>query len=93
MDFKTPYLLAMREQAPKLFMELRKSGRLDQFLQQKAIEASRLKDEILKGKKNPSLQDERTAEEIVFSQMIEFSPEGFQPSLEPPEDLPTHPGA
>ena len=29
MEFKYPYLLAMREQAPKMFNELRRTGALD----------------------------------------------------------------
>jgi hypothetical protein len=95
MDFKVPYLLAMREQAPKMFMELRRSGRLEQFLQQKSHEAHQLLREILaKHQQNepPSLQQKREAEEQVFGLMIEFLPEQKPEFPEPPEDLPGHPG-
>jgi hypothetical protein len=34
MDFQFPYLLAMRERAPKMFMELRRSGKLAPFFQE-----------------------------------------------------------
>ena len=94
MDFKTPYLMAMRERAPKMFMELRRSGRLDDFLQARNQEASQLKRQLLAKYKHPSLQEEREAEEQVMSVMLEFPPmQENPPSLEPPDDLPTHPGA
>jgi hypothetical protein len=45
--FKGTYLLAMREQAPKMFMELRRSGKLDQHLQEKSTEAHQMLRELL----------------------------------------------
>lgn len=96
MDFKTPYLLAMRDQAPKMFMELRRSGQLEMALQEKSREAHQLLDLLLEKRPNqnepPSLQQEREAEEQVFSQLIEFPPEVRPEFPEPPEDLPSHPG-
>ena len=47
MEFKGTYLLAMREQAPKMFMELRRSGKLDQHLQEKSTEAHQMLRELL----------------------------------------------
>jgi hypothetical protein len=77
MEFKAPYLFAMREQAPKMFNELRRSGKMDQHLQEKSEEAHRLLAELLADKpKNKhglyNLADEREAEEFVRSQLIEF---------------------
>jgi hypothetical protein len=42
MEFKLPYLQAMRSQAPKMFNRLSRSGELEAFVQAKAEEASRL---------------------------------------------------
>jgi len=36
------FILAMRERAPKLFKELSKSGKLDEFVQLKTMQAHRL---------------------------------------------------
>lgn len=36
MEFKTPYMLAMRERAPKMFMGLRRACRLEDHLQEKS---------------------------------------------------------
>jgi hypothetical protein len=41
-EFKTPYVLAMGERAPKMFKALCKSGRLEEHLQEKSVEAHRL---------------------------------------------------
>jgi hypothetical protein len=35
-EFKEPYLLAMREQNPEMFMQLRRSGQLDQHLRERS---------------------------------------------------------
>ena len=96
MEFKGPYLFAMREQAPKMFMELRRSGKLDEFLQQKGHEALHLKAELLANKPkdksgNYSPADERGAEEVVRSQLIEFPKPEREQNPEPPDDLPTAP--
>jgi hypothetical protein len=75
MEFKEPYLLAMRERAPRLFMELRRSGQLDQHLQQKSEEAHAMLKGILSRHQHPSLPQKREAEEIVRAALIEFPPE------------------
>jgi len=96
MEFKGPYLFSMREQAPKMFMELRRSGKLDQHLQEKSEEAHRLLEELLKGKPKDSHglydpADKREAEEIVRHQLIEFPTPEKDQNPEPPDDLPTAP--
>ena len=44
MEFKLPYLLAMREQAPKMFNRLRRTGAMDAHLQEKSKEAHEMLD-------------------------------------------------
>jgi len=92
MEFKGPYLFAMREQAPKMFMELRRSGELDKHLQQKAEEASRMLHELLSNKPqnqwgNYDLADQREAEEIVRATLIEFPEAEHGRNREPLLDL------
>lgn len=90
MDFKEPYLLAMCEQAPKLLQELQKHGRLDQHLQEKSREAHALLRQVLRGNENPSLSEQREAEESVRVSLIEFSDEYLKEpkkKLKPPADL------
>ena len=91
MEFKTPYVLAMREQAPKMFMEMRRAGTLEDHLQAKAMEADRM----LKGLLAQAPKDERgqalpaarqAAEEVVRATLIEF-PDPETTMREPPEDL------
>lgn len=78
MEFKLAYLTAMRDQAPAMFNQLRRTGAMDAHLQKKGEEAMRLRDELLANEpKLPSglpmnLAAQRLAEEIVFSQLIEF---------------------
>jgi hypothetical protein len=77
-----------------MFMELRRSEKLDAFLQQKSAEAHRLLEELLAHKPknqwgNYSPADEREAEEIVRNQLIEFSQPEKDQNPEPPDDLPT----
>jgi hypothetical protein len=92
-EFETPYLMAMRQQTPRMFMELRRSGKLDQHLQEKSVEAHSLLRELLANKPRdshgwPAPADEREAEEIVRAQLLEFPPEGKPERPEPPDDLP-----
>ncbi len=81
MEFKLPYLLAMREQAPKMFSRLRRTGALDAFAAKKAVEARRMYDELAKAKpKLPnglveSASDRQQIEEQVFAALIEFPPD------------------
>ena len=78
MNFKGPYLFAMRSRAPKMFVELCRSDLLDQHLQEKSVEAHALLEQLLarepKGidglPKDP--QALRLAEEIVLGQMLDF---------------------
>lgn len=77
MEFKLPYVLAMREQAPKMFMEMRWAGTLDQHLQEKSLEAHKMLAETLAHAPkdqygNPTMQAEREAEEMIFATLIEF---------------------
>ena len=96
MEFKGAYLQAMRDQAPKMFMDLRRSGKLDQFVQEKSMQAHQMLDEILRSQtrdKNspPTMQQEREAEEQVRALMIEFPPPEVSETPEPPDDLPKGP--
>lgn len=78
MEFKGPYLLAMRERAPKMFVELCRGGQLDQHVQEKSLEAHTLLNQLLASEpkgidglpKDP--QALRLAEEIVLGQMLDF---------------------
>lgn len=78
MEFKGPYLFAMRERAPRMFMRLRRSGTLDEHLQQKSIEAHRLLEQLLADEPKDSdgetknLAAVRAAEEIVWAGLIDF---------------------
>lgn len=94
MEIKGPYLMAMREQDPKMFMALRRAGTLDQHLQQVAEQASRMLHDLLaqapKGKDgHPTPAAEREAEETVRATLIEFQAPRDPQMLEPPDDLPT----
>ena len=88
MEFKLAYLNAMRDQAPKMFNELRRTGALDAFVQEKGEEAMRLRADLLANEpKDPNglaknIAAQRLAEEIVFKQLIEFPPDD-EPDDEP----------
>src|SRR4051812_21954939 len=89
MEFKSQYLQAMRDNAPKLLAELHRHGRLEQHLQQKSAEAHAMLRDLLKKHPDPSLAQQRQAEEIVRQTLIEFPPEKPDPeNAEPPDDLP-----
>ena len=80
MDFKIPYQIAMREQAPKLFNHLRRSGGLEAHVHQKSVEAHQMLDELTANApklpnglpKEPYLS---RAESLVFETLIEFPSE------------------
>ena len=82
MDFKGPYLQAMREQAPTMFNRLVKTGALDQFVQKRSEEAHALYDQLTKdAAKLPNgvvsdPQIDRTAQEQVLATMLEFPEQG-----------------
>lgn len=46
MEFKLPYMQAMRQQAPKMFNRLSREGKLEAFVNEKAAEASKLFHEL-----------------------------------------------
>lgn len=78
MEFKSPYLNAMRIQAPKTFRSLVRTGAIDEHLQQKSAEAHRMFEQLTaNAPKLPSGYPRepwaREAEEIVMSTLIEFS--------------------
>ena len=80
MEIKEAYLTAMREQAPEMFNELRKTGALDRHLQMKAAEAAQMLKQLTERlPKLPSgvVRDpaaRRAAEEQVRAALIEFPP-------------------
>ena len=85
MNFKYPYLLAMREQAPKMFNQLRRTGALDAFVNKKSREAKELLDYLTKNApKEPNGLPEQPylsrAESQVFETLIEFPSEAPEPS-------------
>ena len=97
MEFKTPYLLAMREQAPAMFRELVRSGKMEDHLQAKAMEAKRMLQGLLASAPKdpfgqPQLEAARAAEEVVRETLIDFPPPPNPERAEPPDDLPG-PGA
>jgi len=80
MEFKVPYVLAMRERAPKMFNRLRRTGAMDAHLQQKSLEAHRMFEELTAdAPKLPSGYPRNLhalrAEQIVFETLIEFPTE------------------
>lgn len=81
MEFKGPYLMAMRDQAPKMFRELRRTGALDAHVQKKAVEAQRLFEEI--AGPNPTLPKRREAEDLVRGTLIEFPDDAMNEVLKP----------
>lgn len=93
MEFKLPYVLAMREQDPKGFQQLVRSGMMERHLQEKALEARQMLDQLLADKPrdqqgNPNPADVVAAEEVVRGTLIDFpTPESDQ-NPEPPDDLP-----
>jgi len=77
MEFKLPYLQAMRQQAPKMFNRLSREGTLMAFVDQKAAEASKLFHELTanapKGPGGYPKEPEATeAAEQVMAVMLDF---------------------
>ena len=91
MEFKYPYLMAMREQAPRMFNQLRRTGMMDAHLQQKSDQAHQMLREMLAREpkdaagivRNPQAQ--QAAEERGRAMLTEFPAQGMH--LEPPDDL------
>lgn len=90
MDFKGPYLQTMRVKDPGLFMELRRSNRLDQFVQQKSMEAHQMLQDLLQAK-GSDLASRREAEEEVMAVFLDFPVPEKDQRPEPPDDLKRHP--
>ena len=80
MEFKLPYVLAMRDQAPKMFNQLRRTGVMDAHLQEKSLEAHRMFKDLTKDSPKlesglPELPYRREAERAVLDTLIEFPSE------------------
>jgi hypothetical protein len=73
-EFKEPYLLAMGDRNPEMFNQLRRSGQMEQHLQEKSQEAHQLLSQLLSQHQNPGLRERREAEEIVRATLIDFPP-------------------
>lgn len=93
MEFKGPLLQALREQDPKLFKELCRTNKLDQFCLDRWNQAKEVLDQLLAGAerdkygnvRDPNLQNR--AEEVVRDMYLDFrDPNKDLP--EPPDDLP-----
>jgi hypothetical protein len=74
-------------------MELRRSGKLDQYVHQECVKAYAMVEQMLARRRKdsqgrPSMADEREAEEIVLAQFLEFPEEARPDRPEPPDDLP-----
>ncbi len=76
-EFKLPYMLAMRQQAPKMFNRLSREGKLMAFVEEKAAEASKLFHELTANAPKtlggyPREPEAREAIEQVMAVMLEF---------------------
>lgn len=77
MEFRVPYLTAMREQAPKMFNRLNREGKLEAFVNEKVQEAHRMFEELTKDAPKepggyPREPEASVAEEAVRAALIEF---------------------
>ena len=77
MEFKASYLQAMRQQAPKLFNQLNREGKLTAYVDEKAAEASRLFHELTANAPKeqggyPRAPEAREAIEQVMAVMLDF---------------------
>lgn len=74
--FKQAYQIAMSQQAPKTYRELRVAGTLNQHLQEIGDEARQMYDQTVEHLKQSQGMSEGQAEmiaaEIVFAEMIQF---------------------
>lgn len=80
MEIKSMYLMAMREQAPEMFKELRRSGKMDEHLQRISEQAHQMVKELTASAPKredgePTDQALREAEQIVRETLIEFPTE------------------
>lgn len=80
LNFRLVYLRAMREQAPAMFNELRRTGTMNAFLEEKVAEAAAMFRELTSGSEalpSGALDNrllEREATELVMHAMLEFPP-------------------
>lgn len=93
MEFKGPYLQAMRERAPRMFNRLRRTAALEGHLNQKGAEAQRMYEELTADAPKlpnglPEQPYRRQAEEAVLATLIEFPPEDGAEPEDPLEKLP-----
>lgn len=80
MEFKLPYLLAMRKRAPQMFNRLRRTGAMEDHLQKKAEEARWMFEELTADAPKlsnglPELPYRRQAEETILARLTEFPPD------------------
>ncbi len=76
MNFQGPYILAMKERAPRMYLELARNPRAaNRHFKAKVAEAERMKRELLARHQTPTMADVREAEELVRAALIEFPPE------------------
>lgn len=92
MEIKVPYALAMREQDPKGFNQLSRSGTLEAHLQEVSEKAHQMLDSLLADKPRDrhgqvSQADVAAAEEVVRATLIEFPTPEKDQNPEPPDDL------
>lgn len=77
-QFPQPLHPGAPENAPDLFMELRRNGTLDEYLKEKGIEANELYQQLVAEQpKGPDghprgPQTQLLAEEVVMAQMLDF---------------------
>lgn len=78
MEFKIPYLTAMREQAPLMFNQLIRSGKMEAHLQERATEAQQLFELLTKDEPKhangllKNAQVEIQTERMVLETLIDF---------------------
>ena len=77
MEFRLPYMQAMRQQAPKMFNRLSREGKLQAFVDEKAKQASDLFQELTKDapkEKGGSPKEPFASEaiEAVMQTLIDF---------------------
>lgn len=90
MQFKSTYLLAMRQQAPKMYRELLRSGEMEEFLDLMNAEAHKMYHQLTEHE--PKLPNgvvaspsaNRDAERAILNALIEFPPEGDSTNGEGP---------
>lgn len=88
MEIKEQYLTAMRDQAPRMFNELRRTGAMEKHLQDKATEAAAMFKQMSAGEPthpNGVLKDDQRRREIeqqVRETLIEFPPMPPEPDVD-----------